>query len=69
MLVLHSYFFIIDIALSIASINTTMLMQSLRLWSAAHALLVPLPRALKLSAISCSLSPASFIIAYGFFRF
>jgi hypothetical protein len=34
---------IIYIALSIASINTMMLMQPLRLWSAAHALLIPLP--------------------------
>jgi hypothetical protein len=37
-----SFFFIIYIALSIASINTMVLMQPLRLWSAAHALLIPL---------------------------
>jgi hypothetical protein len=36
------FFFIIYIALSIASINTMMLMQPVGLWSAAHALLIPL---------------------------
>jgi hypothetical protein len=36
------FFFIIYIALSIASINTMMLMQPLGLWSAAHASLIPL---------------------------
>jgi hypothetical protein len=36
------FFYIIYIALSIASINTMMLMQPLRLWSAAHTLLIPL---------------------------
>jgi hypothetical protein len=41
---LFFFFFllIIYIALSIASINTMMLMQPLSLWSAAHALLIPL---------------------------
>jgi hypothetical protein len=36
------FFIIIYIALSNTSINTMMLMQPLRLWSAAHALLIPL---------------------------
>jgi hypothetical protein len=65
----HLLFFlfkiIIYIALSIASINTMTLMQPLGLWSAAHASLNPLsfPRALKFSAISCSLLPVSCIAA------
>jgi hypothetical protein len=35
------FFYIIYIALSIASINTMILMQLLRLWSAANALQIP----------------------------
>jgi hypothetical protein len=41
------FFLIIYIALSIASINTTMLMQTLGLWSVAHALLIPLSKGSK----------------------
>jgi hypothetical protein len=59
------FFYVTHIALFVASINTTKLMQPQGLWSAAPAVLIPLfPRALKLSAISCSLSPALCVSAY-----
>jgi hypothetical protein len=50
--------------LFIASINTTMLMQPLRLWSVRMPCIIPPSKGLLLDAISCSLSPVLCIPAY-----